>query len=73
MVSTRNQALCALVFLDNNLLNIDPGNFPEIRWSKKPKKLPVVFAFQEAKAILSRLKETNRLMAMLLYRAGLRK
>ncbi len=70
--STQNQALCALVFLYKQILNIDVGEFPEIHWSKMPKKLPVVFTAREAKAVISHLKDTNRLMAMLLYGSGLR-
>jgi len=38
--STQNQALCSIVFLYKHVLQIDPGDFSEIRWSKKPKRLP---------------------------------
>lgn len=44
----------------------------QIKWAKKPKKLPVVFTPEEAAKVLNRLSGTNWLMAMLLYGAGLR-
>ena len=38
--SAQNQALCSIVFLYKHVLQIDPGDFSETRWSKKPKRLP---------------------------------
>jgi integron integrase len=70
--STQNQALCALVFLYRNVLNIDPGQFPEILWSKRPKRLPVVFTEKEARSILKNLTGVHWLMGVLLYGSGLR-
>ncbi len=70
--STQNQALCAIVFLYKHVLKIELPEFEGIQWSKKPKKLPVVFSHEEAKAVLARLKGVQRLMASLLYGAGLR-
>ncbi len=70
--STQNQALCAIVFLYKNVLNIDPGEFGNIQWAKRPKRLPVVFSKDEVKRILNELSGTNKLMATLLYGAGLR-
>lgn len=70
--STQNQCLCAIVFLYKNVLGIDPGEFPEIKWSKRPKRLPVVFTEKEAKTVISNLSGVYKLMAILLYGSGLR-
>ena len=70
--STQNQALCAIVFLYKNVLKKELGNTISIYWSKRPKKLPVVFTKTEAVEVLSNLKGTHWLIAMLLYGSGLR-
>lgn len=70
--STQNQALCALVFLYKQTLGIDPGNFQEIQWSKKPRKLPVVFTEREVKSVIENLNGVYWLMGMILYGSGLR-
>jgi site-specific recombinase XerD len=70
--STQNQALCAILFLYNQVLGKELGDFPDIAWAKKPKSLPVVFTREEAKAVLQQLSGTNWIMGMLLYGAGLR-
>ena len=70
--STQNQALCAIVFLYKYVLKKELGDFTDLAWAKKPKRLPVVFTREEAKAVLQQLSGTNWLMAMLLYGAGLR-
>lgn len=70
--STQNQALCEIVFLYKHVLKKELNDLGEIHWSKKPRRLPVVFTVTEAKAVLEKLDGTNWLMAMLLYGAGLR-
>jgi integron integrase len=70
--STQNQALSAILFLYRNVLKKEIGWMDDIERAKKPKILPVVFAKEEVKAILVRLKETQWLMANLLYGSGLR-
>jgi len=70
--STQNQALCAIVFLYKHVLKIELGNFGNITWAKKPKKIPVVFTKEEAKAVIDQLKGTNWIIASLLYGSGLR-
>ena len=45
--STQNQALCAIVFLYRQVLNIELGDFDNIVRAKKPVKLPVVFTREE--------------------------
>ena len=70
--STQNQALCAIVFLYKNVLNKELENTISIYWSKRPKKLPVVFTKSEAIEVLNKLKGTHWLVGMLLYGSGLR-
>jgi integron integrase len=70
--NTQNQALCALVFLYKQVFGLDMGEFPEIQWAKKPKKIPVVFSKSEVQTVLKNLNGIHWLMAMLLYGSGLR-
>ena len=70
--STQNQALCAIVFLYKKVLKREPGEFNELIWAKKPKRLPAVFSREEAKAVLNQLSGLYRIMATLLYGAALR-
>lgn len=70
--STQNQALCAILFLYNEVLKKQIGRFDDVIWAKKPKRLPVVFTRDEVKAVMRHLSGTQWLMAMLLYGAGLR-
>ncbi len=70
--STQNQALCAIVFLYKHVLKKELGDFGNVIWAKKPKKLPVVYTREEAKAVLNQLSGVHWIMTMLLYGAGLR-
>jgi len=70
--STQNQALCAIIFLYKNILQKDIGDFGQITWAKRPKRLPVVFSKNEVKRIMNELSENYKLMVTLLYGAGLR-
>ena len=70
--STQNQALCAIVFLYKQVLEIEPGDFSSLVRPKKPMKLPVVFTKNEVKRVLIQLEGTNKLMGHLLYGSGLR-
>ena len=70
--STQNQALCALVFLYKNVLEIELGDFSGLIRAKKPAKLPVVFTRDEIRNIMLHLDGTVWIMAQLLYGAGLR-
>jgi integron integrase len=71
-VSTRNQALNALVFLYDKALEQpleDLGDLPRL---KRPRKLPVVLSRREVAVLLSDLSGVYRLMAALLYGTGMR-
>jgi integron integrase len=70
--STQNQALNALVFLYAQVLGRDIGWMDKLVRAKRPKLLPVVMTREEVRAVLNHLTGTNRLMAILLYGAGLR-
>jgi len=70
--STQNQALSALLFLYDKVLNVDLGPIDAIERAQRPRRLPVVLTRAEARAVLDRMHGTNRLVALLLYGAGLR-
>ena len=70
--STQNQALSALLFLYRDVLEIDLPWLDGIVRAKRPQRLPVVLTRDEVRAVLRRLDGAPRLMAYLLYRAGLR-
>ena len=69
--STQNQALSALVFLYREVLGrtLELESFAR---AKRPRRLPVVLTRSEVRAVLEELEGTYRLMASLLYGAGLR-
>ncbi|MDD3807422.1 MAG: integron integrase [Candidatus Marinimicrobia bacterium] len=69
--STQNQALCAIIFLYKNVLEKKLENTISIYWSKRPKKLPVVFTQNEAIEVLNKLKGTHWMVGMLFYGSGL--
>ncbi len=71
--STQNQALSALLFLYREVLQVDLPWLDDIVRAKRPQRLPVVLTRDEVRAILRRLQGAPRLMAYLLYGAGLRR
>jgi len=66
------QAMGALVFLYKEVLHQDFGWLDDVVRAKKPTKLPVVLTRDEVKRVLQHLSGASRLMASLLYGAGLR-
>ena len=71
--STQNQALSALVFLYQEVLDQEIGFLDGLHRARRPPKLPVVLNREEASAVLGNLPPTNvRLMGQLLYGSGLR-
>ena len=70
--STQNQAFSALMFLYRHVLKQELGEIEGVERAKRPSRLPVVLTRAEVKAVLSHLKDTEWLMASLLYGAGLR-
>jgi len=70
--STQNQALSALLFLYREVLAREFGWLDDVVRAKKPKRLPVVFSPEEARAIIAELAGVRWLMRMQLYGGGLR-
>ena len=70
--STQNQALNALLFLYKEVLDQKIGLIQGIVRAKRSRRLPVVLTKEEVRQVLSGIPGTTRLMAMLLYGAGLR-
>ncbi len=70
--STQNQALGALLFLYRAVLRRDPGGLDGLVRARTPERLPVVLSRDEVRAVLGHLQMPYRLIATLLYGAGLR-
>ena len=70
--STQNQALSALLFLYREVLGLDVPWLDDVVRARRPERLPVVLARDEVRAILQRLEGPSRLMAYLMYGAGVR-
>jgi integron integrase len=70
--STQNQALNALLFLYHKVLNKKIGVVEGIVRAKRPQHVPVVLTKEEVKRIIGHMSGVPRLMALLLYGAGLR-
>ena len=70
--STQNQALCALLFLYRDVLLVELPFVEGIPRARRPARVPVVFARDEVGRVLSHLSGAYRLIAGLLYGAGLR-
>jgi len=70
--ATQNQALSALLFLYQHVLERKLDFVDGVERAKRPAKLPVVFTRSEARAVIGQLEGDFRLMAELLYGAGLR-
>jgi hypothetical protein len=70
--STQNQALCALLFLYQQVLQLKLDFIDDVARVKRPAKIPVVFTREEARAVLDQLEGEYQLMSELLYGSGLR-
>ncbi len=70
--STQNQALNAINFLYKEVFNQPFGKMDNITWAKKPQRLPVVLSAEEVMTLISKMEGNFRLMAEILYGAGLR-
>jgi len=70
--STQNQALSALLFLYREVPEVDVPWLDGLVRAKRPGRLPVVLTRDEVRAVIQRLDGVPRLMAYLLYGAGLR-
>jgi integron integrase len=70
--STQNVALCALLFLYRDVLQVELPYVEGIQRAKRPIRVPVVFTRTEVSSLLSCLSGTYGLVAGLLYGSGLR-
>jgi integron integrase len=70
--STQNQALCALVFLYRHVLQKELGAFGDIVRARRPARLPEVLTREEIQRLMTHMDGIYRLMAALMYGAGLR-
>src|SRR5712691_11446018 len=70
--STQNGALNAVLFLYRHVLKLPLPALQDIERAKRPRRVPTVFAREEVQAVLAQLSGMPRLMANLLYGAGLR-
>ena len=70
--STQSQALAALQFLYRDVLRRPIGFVSGLPRAKRRVRLPVVLSREEVRMLLAELRGTKRLMALLLYGAGLR-
>ena len=70
--STQNQALAALLFLYRQVLGREVAQLEGVVRAKRPERLPVVLTRDEAKRLLDHMEGVPRLMAWLMYGAGLR-
>jgi integron integrase len=69
--STQNQAFSALLFLFRKVLKRKLESIDSVRASR-PRRLPVVLSPEETRRVLAEMEGRDRLMAQLMYGAGLR-
>ncbi len=70
--STQNQALNALVFLYKQLLGLEDLQLGNVTPAKRPQRLPTVFDRSEVARLIGHMEGVHRLVALILYGAGLR-
>jgi len=70
--STQNQALNALVFVYDKVLERPLGDLGTYARAKRPKRLPVVLSVNEVKRLLGQMSGVRGLVASLLYGTGMR-
>lgn len=70
--STQNQALSALLFLYQEVLDQKLEWLKDVERAKTPQRMPTVFTPEEARAVLGGLSDVYSIMGNLLYGSGLR-
>jgi len=70
--STQNQALSALLFLYQKVLQVNLPWLDDVVRAKRPKRLPAVLTRNEVQRVLAELDGVYRLVGLLLYGSGLR-
>ena len=70
--SMQTQALCALLFLYDRVLERRLARLQDLTWARSRARVPVVLTREEVEAVLRELKGTAWVVGMLLYGSGLR-
>lgn len=70
--STQNQALNAILFFFREALGRKLERIEGVVYAQRPERLPVVLSRDEVRAVLAQMRGAPKLMASLLYGAGLR-
>jgi integron integrase len=70
--STQNQALSGILFLYRAVLRLEIGDVVVPPRARMPSRLPVVLTPGEVRAVIAALEGVPKIVAMLLYGAGLR-
>jgi len=70
--STQMQALSALMLMYREVLGVTIGDLRRVLRSSAPTRLPAVLTRDEVRLLLAKLRGPTRLIALLLYGAGLR-
>src|SRR3989442_1784309 len=70
--STQNQALSALVFLYQEVLELPVGWLEALVRAKRPARVPVVLTKEEVRLVLERVRGVSWVVAALLYGTGMR-
>lgn len=70
--STQNQALSALLFLYQKVLELPVEWLDEVVRARRPKRLPVVLSRRDVARLLSQLSGVPQLIAQLMYGTGMR-
>jgi len=71
-VSTHHQALCALLFLYKNVLQIELPWLDNVQRPSKPARRPTVLTRQELELVFAKMEGVYLLIARLLYGTGMR-
>lgn len=70
--STRNQAFSAQLFLHHEVAGLDPADLGSVVRTREEQRLPSVLSVEEVRRPLEQMSGTTRVMAELIYGAGLR-
>jgi integron integrase len=70
--ATQRQAFNALLFLCRHVLNVPVSGLDTVVRAKLGKGLPVVLSVHEVRKVIAHLRGIDRLMAIIIYGAGLR-
>jgi site-specific recombinase XerD len=70
--STHKQALCALLFLYKQVLQMELPWMEQMHWPNRPPRRPTVLTSAEVHSLFAAMTGTHALIARLLYGTGMR-